>query len=73
VRIALGGVGDIALRASAAEQVLEGQTLNDAMIETAARLAAEGLSPRGDFRGSPEYRKEMAVVLTQRAVGELIR
>ena len=73
VRIALGGVGDIALRASAAEKALEGQTLNDAVIENAAHAAAEGLSPRGDFRGSAKYRKEMAVVLTRRAVGELIR
>ncbi|OGO40396.1 MAG: hypothetical protein A2Z03_05175 [Chloroflexi bacterium RBG_16_56_8] len=71
VRIALGGVGQIAVRASAAEKALEGQALNDAVVENAARLAREGLSPRGDFRGSVEYRKEMAVVLTRRAVKEL--
>jgi CO/xanthine dehydrogenase FAD-binding subunit len=71
-RIALGGVGEIALRASAAEKTLEGQALSDAVIESAARAAAQGLSPRGDFRGSVEYRKEMAVVLTRRAVGDLI-
>ena len=71
VRIALGGVGEIAVRASAAEKALEGQALSDAIVENAARLAREGLSPRGDFRGSVEYRKEMAVVLTRRAVKEL--
>jgi CO/xanthine dehydrogenase FAD-binding subunit len=41
------------------------------VIEDAARAAAQGLSPRSDFRGSVEYRKEMAVVLTRRAVKEL--
>lgn len=71
VRIALGGVADIAVRASAAEEALEGRTLNDAVIENAARTAAEGLTRHGDFRGSAEYRQEMAAVLTRRAVREL--
>lgn len=71
VRIALGGVGEIVLRASAAEKILEGQALTEASIEQAANLAAQGLSPRGDFRGSAEYRKEMAIVLTRRAMKEL--
>jgi CO/xanthine dehydrogenase FAD-binding subunit len=74
VRIALGGVGDLALRASAAEQALEGQTPTDAIIENVVgAFSRTPLQPRGDFRGSAEYRKEMAVVLTRRAVGELIR
>jgi CO/xanthine dehydrogenase FAD-binding subunit len=74
VRIALGGVGDIALRASAAEKALEGQTLNDMVIENVVgAFGRTPIQPRGDFRGSAEYSKEMAVVLTRRAVGELIR
>ena len=80
VRIALGGVSDLALRASAAEQALEGQTLNDAVIENVVGMFSRTpLQPNGDpstalrtsFRGSAEYRKEMAVVLTRRAVKEL--
>jgi CO/xanthine dehydrogenase FAD-binding subunit len=73
VRIALGGVGEIAMRAIAVEKMLEAQMVNDALIETAARLAANDLSPRGDFRGSAEYRREMAMVLTRRAVREWIK
>jgi carbon-monoxide dehydrogenase medium subunit len=72
VRIALGGVADYAVRASQSEELLEGQTLNDAQIERAARATAEGLSPRDDFRGSAEYRREMAVVLTRRAITSLL-
>ena len=71
-RIALGGVGEIAIRASTAEKTLEGQSLDDALIEKAASIAAERLSPMGDFRGTAEYRKEMAIVLTRRAVKELV-
>ena len=72
VRIALGGIAETAVRASAAEKVLEGQALIDALVEKAARAAVEDLSPRGDFRGSAAYRKEMAVVLTRRAIKELV-
>ncbi|MBI5031249.1 MAG: FAD binding domain-containing protein [Chloroflexi bacterium] len=72
VRIALGGVGETAVRTSAAEKILEAQSLNDVLIEKAASVAAEGLSPVGDFRGSAEYRKEMTVVLARRAVKELV-
>lgn len=72
VRIALGGVGETALRAHAVERALEGQTLNEARVAEAAKLAREGLSPHGDFRGSAEYRQEMAVTLTRRALKELM-
>jgi carbon-monoxide dehydrogenase medium subunit len=72
VRIALGGVGDFALRPSAAEQVIQGHALSDAVIENAVgEIARAGLHPRGDFRGSEEYRKEMACVLTRRALKDL--
>ncbi len=71
VRIALGGVGETALRAHAVERALEGQTLDEARVADAAKLAREGLSPRSDFRGSAEYRTEMTMVLTRRALEEL--
>jgi carbon-monoxide dehydrogenase medium subunit len=71
VRIALGGVGETAMRASAAEKALEGKTLSHAVIENVARAATQGLAPCGDFRGSAEYRKEMMAVVTRRAVKEL--
>jgi len=71
VRIALGGVGEIAVRATEAEKALENKPLDDSGIEHAAQFAAQGLTPRGDFRGSAEYRREMARVLTRRAVNAL--
>jgi aerobic carbon-monoxide dehydrogenase medium subunit len=70
-RIALGGVSEIALRASAAEKELEGQALAAALIDKSANLAAQGLAPHNDYRGSAEYRRDMARVLTRRALMEI--
>jgi CO/xanthine dehydrogenase FAD-binding subunit len=71
-RIALGGVGEFVVRANAVEKALEGQLLDDATIEKAvAQLDQANLQPRGDFRGSIEYRIEMAHVLTRRALKEI--
>jgi CO/xanthine dehydrogenase FAD-binding subunit len=70
-RIALGGVAVSAVRAAGAEKELEGKVLGDAVIEQAADLASQNLAPQGDYRGSVEYRTEMAIVLTRRAVKEL--
>ncbi len=72
LRVALGGVSETAVRASAVEKNLEGQALDDARIADSAKLASQGLAPRGDFRGSVEYRTKMAVVLARRAVQELV-
>lgn len=71
VRIALGGVAETAVRAVEAESKLEGKVLSDSLIESAAHAVAQGLAPRGDFRGSAEYRKEMAHLLSRRALKEL--
>ena len=73
VRIALGGVAESAVRASASEQVLDGQLLNEAMIEKAVSVASQALAPRGDYRGSADYRKEMAIILARRALGNLTK
>lgn len=70
VRVALGGVSETALRAYAAEQMLEGYALDTTRIEETARLAARDLSPPSDFRGSAVYRREMARVLIRRAVNQ---
>ncbi len=72
VHVALGGVSETATRALVAERELEGKQLTAESIERAARAASTGLAPRGDYRGSVEYRKEMAVVLARRALLELL-
>jgi aerobic carbon-monoxide dehydrogenase medium subunit len=68
VRIALTHMASTPLRASAAEEALRGQPLNEQSIAAAAELAAEGTSPLGDLNASPEYKRHLARVLTKRAL-----
>jgi carbon-monoxide dehydrogenase medium subunit len=50
------------------EQFLQGRkTTSDVIIEAAA-IASQTVGPRSSFRADAEYRKDMARVLTQRAL-----
>ncbi len=68
VALALGGVAPGALRATAAEQLLIGARPDAAFVEQAAREASARLEPPSDFKGSAEYRREMASILLARAL-----
>jgi 2-furoyl-CoA dehydrogenase FAD binding subunit len=68
--IALGGVYQTPLRAKAAEGVLQGQKITEALIGQAAEKAAEATEPESDYHASAEYRKEMAKVFTKRSLLE---
>jgi carbon-monoxide dehydrogenase medium subunit len=66
--IGLTNAGLTPVRASAAEKFLQGKKPDDAALAQAARLAADAADPSPDRRGSVEYKKEMARVLTVRAL-----
>jgi carbon-monoxide dehydrogenase medium subunit len=68
VKIALGAVAPMPIRARDAEKVLEGKEINDAVIEQAAQAAAAESRPITDVRASADYRREMVKVFTQRAI-----
>ena len=80
-QVTLGGQGEIArigigltnagptpIKATAAEEHLRGRQPDAEAIAEAARLASEAASPSADRRGSVEYKRDMARVLTGRAV-----
>jgi carbon-monoxide dehydrogenase medium subunit len=69
-RIALGAVAPVVFRARRAEAMLEGAALTPALIEAAAREAAEESRPIDDIRASAEYRRHMVRVLTRRLVSQ---
>ena len=84
-QITLGGAGEIArvgigltnagptpIKATAAEGHLLGRQPDAAVIAEAARLAADATSPSADRRGSVEYKRDMARVLTGRAVARAV-
>ena len=68
IRIVLGSVGVTPIRAKQAEDALRGKPLTDENIRAAAALVKDAVDPLEDFRGSAEYKTDMAEVFTRRAV-----
>jgi carbon-monoxide dehydrogenase medium subunit len=67
-RIALASVAPTPVRATAAEQSLEGQALTPERIARAADLAVDAARPISDQRGSAEFRLHLVRVLTRRTL-----
>ena len=72
VRVALGAVAPTPVRARAVEAALEGQPVTTDAIRSAAEAVAEQVDPLTDFRGSSEYKRDMAVVFTRRALEQAL-
>jgi len=72
VRIALGAVAPVPLRARAAEKILAGQRPTDELLARTSARAAEESSPITDIRASGPYRRLMVEVLTARALREAL-
>ncbi len=66
--IALTNAGPTPVRAAEAERYLTGRQPTAEAVAEAARLAAAAATPGADRRGSVEYKREMARVLTARAL-----
>ena len=85
-QVTLGGQGEIArigigltnagptpIKATAAEGYLLGRQPDAEAVAEAARLAADATSPSADRRGSTEYKRDMARVLTGRAINKAVQ
>ena len=72
VRVALGAVAPTPVRATAVEAALEGQPVSADAIRSAAEAVAGQVDPLADFRGSSEYKRDMAVVFTRRALEQAL-
>ena len=68
VGLALTNMGPTPIQATAAEQYLTGKKPSDEAIAEASRLAAQGLQPADERRGSIDYKREMARVHAARAL-----
>ena len=68
VRIVLGAAGVTPIRAKDAEDALREKPLTDENIRAAAALVKDAVDPLEDFRGSAEYKTDMAEVFARRAV-----
>ncbi len=68
VRIGLGGVSPVPLRAYKAEQVLAGNLIGDEVLNEVANVAMSEVDPISDAHGSAEYRRKMVGVFVKRAI-----
>ena len=72
LRVALGAAGPTPVHATAVEQALEGRQASAAAIRSAAEAVADQVDPLDDFRGSSDYKRDMAVVFTRRALERVL-
>lgn len=69
-RVGLTNMGTVPVRAVRTEEALAGATADD--VAAAAALASEGTEPPGDLNAQPDYRRQLAQVLTRRALEQAI-
>ena len=68
VRIALGAVAPVPVRAFKTEELLKGKTIDESLLEKAGKSTLTEVSPISDVRSSQEYREEIIKVLVRRAI-----
>ena len=68
IRIGLGSLGNTPIRARAVEAELRGQQVTTDLIRRAAEAVEDEVDPLDDFRGSAQYKREMAQVFVRRAI-----
>jgi carbon-monoxide dehydrogenase medium subunit len=71
--IGITGVAAKAYRPAAVESALNGATLNDETIASAAAHATDGIELNGDLFASADYRKHLAGVYVRRATTEALK
>ena len=72
VRIVLGASGVTPIRAKEAEALLRQRPLTEENIRASAAAVKEAVDPLDDFRGSADYKRQMAEVFTRRAVTQAL-
>ena len=71
--IALFGVDATPVRIEKAEAMLKGARLDNRILAEAARVVSEVLEPDADVHASADYRKEVAGILTRRALERAVQ
>ncbi|CAN0257982.1 unnamed protein product [Phaeothamnion confervicola] len=71
-RIGIGGAEPFPRRIAEAEAVLLGQPLDKAACRRAAEAAAKAVDPMSDVQGDPEYRRDLVLAMTRRALEQCL-
>jgi len=69
IRVVLGCVGLMAIRAKRAEDELRGKKIDGKAIQRVAEAAREAAEPQSDMRGSADYKRMLVGALVKRAIG----
>ncbi|HXZ98510.1 MAG TPA: xanthine dehydrogenase family protein subunit M [Candidatus Acidoferrum sp.] len=72
IRVALGAVAPVVIRARKCEEFLRGRALEDDVIWQAGQIASGESSPISDIRASAEYRRAVTSSLLYKAMHALI-
>ena len=72
LRVALAAAASTPLRARAVEEALQGRRASQEAVRQAAEAVAGQVDPLDDFRGSADYKRDMAVVFTRRALERVL-
>lgn len=72
LRVALIAAAATPVHATSVEQALIGQAATAENIRAAANNVADQVDPMDDFRGSSDYKRDMAVVFTRRAIEQVL-
>jgi len=68
IRISLGGVAPVPIRAGNAEKAFSGKTIDENNITSLTETLKEDIKPISDVRGSAEYRTTVSINLLKRAI-----
>jgi carbon-monoxide dehydrogenase medium subunit len=68
VRIALGAVAPVHMRAESAEALVEGKPLDSGVLHAVEQAVSEEVRPITDWRASADYRRRMSGILARRAL-----
>jgi carbon-monoxide dehydrogenase medium subunit len=72
VKIVLGSVASIAIRAKKAEEILKGKKITDDLLAQAGQAASEECDPTDSVEASEEYKRELVGVLVKRVGKEAL-
>jgi len=72
IMIAMGAVGPTPLRASGAEEMLNGNRLTPELINQASEAASKEARPITDFRASADYRRAMVAGLVSKGINQIL-
>lgn len=71
VRVALGAVAPTVIRATEAEEILEGRSLKPAVIRQAAEACCKAVRPIDDIRSTADYRRQVVGALLTEGLFEI--